>query len=262
LGKHTFNPERGSVYDSSNLENIQQMQKDSRSKFFSTIIYALIALVAIAAIVYFVWPKTPSIDSNNTTNGDELTVTQITTLYDSGDFKKASTALARYLASNPNDLRMREMLASSYMLIGKNQEAISEYETILKSKQNDADVLYKIGIIKQRMGKQREAIDFLKQASKAAPDVLLINIELARANTEAKMYDDAIEAWKSSLKLIPENDKARVGIIIELANIYLIKADFEKARAVLEDGLAIEPNNTTLKSLEIKSGAQLNNPEN
>jgi tetratricopeptide (TPR) repeat protein len=262
LGKHTFNPERGNVYDSSSLESIQLMQKNSRSKFFSTIIYALIAIAAIAAIVYFVWPKTPSIDNNSQTDGGELTVTQITTLYNSGDFDKASTALAKYLASNPNDLAMRDMLASSYMLVGKNKEAISEYETLLKSKQNDADILYKIGVIKQRLGKQQEAIAFLQQASEAAPDVLLIKIELARANTEAKVYDNAIEAWKASLKLLPENDKARVGIIAELANIYLIKADFEKAKDVLEEGLAIDPDNATLKSLEIKSGSLLHKPEN
>jgi tetratricopeptide (TPR) repeat protein len=262
LGRHAYNPERGNAYDSSSLENMQEMRKDSKSRIKSIIAFAVIAVIVVGVIVYFVWPRTPLLSGNTTDDNGELTVTQITNLYNEGKFGLAAPALSKYLASNPNDITMRDMLASSYLLIGKNKEAISEYKTLLKTKPDDADILYKIGVTLQRMGRRHEAIVYLSRASTASPKTILFRIELARANTKAKLYNNAIEEWKSILDLLPENDQTRVNIIAELANIYLIQANFNEAQKVLEQGLAIDPENTTLKALELKSGRTLLDSEN
>jgi tetratricopeptide (TPR) repeat protein len=219
---------------------------------------ALIVIVAAGAAAFYLWPNTPAMMKTNVSGDDELTVTQITNLYDEGKFEPAAKALVKYVASNPSDSNMREMLASSYLMTGKNSEAINEYETILKAKPNDADLLYKVGVIKQKMDQQQDAITYLKRASEASPTVLLFKIELARANTKAKQYEDAIKEWKSALDLLPENDEARINVIAELANIYLIQTNFKEAQKILDNGLQIDPENTELKALVIKSGGMLN----
>jgi tetratricopeptide (TPR) repeat protein len=235
---------------------MQETQKDSKSRV-TTILLALIVIVAAGAAAFYLWPNSPAMVKNSISDEDELTVTQITNLYDEGKFEPAAKALIKYVASNPSDSNMREMLASSYLMTGKNSEAISEYETLLKAKPNDADILYKIGIIKQKMDQQQDAIAYLKRASEASPNTMLFKIELARASTKAKQYDDAIKEWNSAMDLIPQNDKARVDIIAELANIYLIQTNFTQAQAILEAGLQIDPENTELKALVIKSGGML-----
>jgi tetratricopeptide (TPR) repeat protein len=261
LGRHKINPERGNVYDSSDLESMQETQKDSKSRIRSVLL-ALIVIVAAAVAAFYLWPNSPAMDKTNISGEDELTVTQITNLYDEGKFEPAVKALVKYVASNPSDSNMREMLASSYLMTGKNSEAINEYETLLKAKPNDADLQYKIGIIKQKMDQQQDAIAYLKRASEASPNVLLFKIELARASTKAKQYEDAIKEWKSALDLLPENDGARVNIIAELANVYLIQTNFKEAQKILDKGLQIDPENTELKALVIKSGGMLNGANN
>jgi tetratricopeptide (TPR) repeat protein len=237
---------------------MQETQKDSKSRI-TTILLALIVVVAAGAAAFYLWPNSSAMVKTSVSGEDELTVTQITNLYDEGKFEPAAKALVKYIASNPSDSNMREMLASSYLMIGKNNEAISEYETLLKAKPNDADILYKIGVIKQKADQQQDAIAYLKRASEASPSTMLFKIELARASTKAKQYDDAIKEWNAAMDLLPQNDKARVDIIAELANIYLIQTNFTQAQKVLETGLQIDPENTELKALVIKSGGMLHN---
>jgi tetratricopeptide (TPR) repeat protein len=235
---------------------MQETQNDSKSRI-TTILLAFIVIAAAGTAAFYLWPDSRAMVKTSVSGEDELTVTQITNLYDEGKFEPATKALIKYVASNPSDQNMREMLASSYLMTGKNNEAIGEYETLLKAKPNDADILYKIGVIKQKADQQQDAIAYLKRASEASPSTMLFKIELARASTKAKQYDDAIKEWNAAMDLLQQNDKARVDIIAELANIYLIQTNFTQAQSVLESGLQIDPENTELKALVIKSGGML-----
>jgi len=233
---------------------------DIRVSKYIWISLAVALTVCTVGLGIYLWPKGAPTDNGAQTQvaeKNDLSRKQIIDTYNKGDYKAVIPSLESFLAANKNDAQMREILASSYLLSGDNKRAGDEYQLLLKTKPNDAELLYKVGILLERTGRQNEAITYLNRAAQAAPNVILFHSEVARADTRAKYYDNAIDEWKKVLNLLPPADKLRSSVLAELANIYILQNDFVQAKGIIATGLSIDPNNETLKALESRTGGQI-----
>lgn len=215
----------------------------------------LLVAIAIGLGLYF-WPKTVGQDqADKNIQKPEITSKKaIIEEYNKSNYKNVIPGAENYLKSNKDDLKMREILASSYLLTGNSKKSLAEYQLILESKPSDAETLYKIGILQQRMGKQSEALSYLSRAVRAAPNVILFHAELARVSANSNYYPNAVEEWKSVLNLLPPADKARATVLAEIANLYILQDDLIQAKGIIATGLALDPSNETLRALEAKTG--------
>ncbi|WP_461373956.1 tetratricopeptide repeat protein [Candidatus Aquicultor sp.] len=249
LGRHAADRKQGTVKD-----------MDIRVSRYTWISLAVVLAICTIGLGIYLWPKGAPTDNGaqtQVTEKNDLDRKQIIDTYNKGDYKAVIPSLESFLAANKNDAQMREMLASSYLLSGDNKRASDEYQLLLKTKPNDAELLYKTGILLERMGRQNEAITYLNRAAQTAPNVILFHSEVARADTRAKYYDNAIDEWKKVLGLLPPADKLRSSVLAELANIYILQNDFVQAKGIIATGLSIDPNNETLKALESRTGGQI-----
>lgn len=248
LGRHAANRKDGDARDSSiNIKNI---------------LWGLLAVVVVAATIFLgirLWPASSSNQhkAQSDTMQSKLDEKRLIEAYNKGEYKAVIPDLQKLVESQEGNLEARDMLATSYLLTGDNKRALEEFEAILKLKPNDVEMLYKIGVLLQHTGRTNEAITYLNRATKAAPDVALFHSELARANTKAKYYADAIEEWKAVLNLLPPGDKARANVLAELADVYIAQNDLIQARGIIATGLALDPENEALKSIEAKIGGQI-----
>ncbi|MBS3909782.1 MAG: hypothetical protein KGZ93_09190 [Actinobacteria bacterium] len=221
---------------------------------------AVLILISLLGVGVRFFSKGPATDLAPQQNADQPIIDgkqAIIEKYNKGEFVEVIPSLEKYLSGNPNDQEVRELLASAYLLSGNGARSVQEYQTILKSKPGDADTLYKIGVVLQHMDRGNEAITYLNQAVKAAPDVILFHSELARANTRAKFYREAIEEWKIVLNLLPPADKARASALAEVANVHILQGEFALAKEAIANGLKIEPASDALLELEKKLGGQI-----
>jgi tetratricopeptide (TPR) repeat protein len=212
----------------------------------------LIVGVALVFIVLYAWstqekPKPKSIISR-----EEVSKEKINLLYNQGKIKEVIPLLQVYLKKNKNDIQAQNMLASAYLLIGDIKKATKRYQLILKLKPGDSDTLYRLGVLYREQGLSSEAIVYLKKAIEVAPTVSLYQAELAKALTTAKKFDEALSTWEKVMVLTSPNDKYRATIYGEMANIYLLKNNWQMAQDMLESGLRIDAQNQFLLTLQEK----------
>lgn len=226
--------------------------------------YLLIG-IAVAVVVFaigvgiFFWAKAPGSDIKPQTElskEDKITEAQLIESYNKGDYAAVIPRMEEFVAENKGDLKVRDMLASAYLLTGNDKQALDEYQEILKIKPGDAEMLYKMGILLERTSRRNEAIAALSQAVQSAPNVSLFHAELARLNTKAKYYTEAIDQWKAVLNLLPAEEKSRADVFAEMANIYILQNDYVQARGIIVTGLGLDPDNDALKALKAKADDQ------
>ena len=248
------------------LENISSSFKGISINFRSPLLILLMALIIIIAISSGVYLLLKSFSIKNHSQAsqaaqEKINERQIIETFNKGDYKTVIAKLEKYLVENKASAskannKLREILASSYLMVGDSQKAMSQYQDMLKADPNNPETLYRIGVLLQLLGQQNEAIGYLSRATEAAPDVILFHVELARANAKAKNYNNSIEQWKAVLNLLPPADKSRASILAEMANIYILQRDLVQAQGIIATGLALDPDNEALKALESKISRQ------
>jgi len=91
------------------------------------------------------------------------------TLILAGDQKTAEQRLADWLKRYPTDLAVRNHAAEYYMYSGRPQDAIAQYQEILRQNPNNALILNNLASLYQR-GKDPRALPTAEQALKLAPN--------------------------------------------------------------------------------------------
>ncbi|GAA3866663.1 tetratricopeptide repeat protein [Celeribacter arenosi] len=121
-------------------------------------------------------------------------------------------------------------------------EAVAFIEGLASSA--DADVSAKIALVRARLatGDTEQALQLARDLSADAPDDTLLRTILASTEAVAGNVDTAEGIYRDILKTAPE----RSDIWLELSRIMGRKADPEGARAVVEEGLAILPEDPNL----------------
>lgn len=176
-------------------------------------------------------------------------------LYNQSQLKEAIPKLEQVLKDNPRDVKAREMLVSSYWQEGKLAKALEHNSVLIKYKRFDADSLYRQGLIALQLNQVKTALKFLEQAAEQSPNSSNYHAELARALVKDKQYDRAINEWQYVLEILPpESSSAKALVWQQLADIYLIKGDKQKALEAVNKGLEVNPNSEYLKNklLQVK----------
>ena len=86
-----------------------------------------------------------------------------------GNTKGADQRLAAWIQQNPKDYAARNFAAEIYMQTNRNQEAVVQYEELLKANPNNVNAMNNLASLYQRL-KDSRALPLAEQALKLAPE--------------------------------------------------------------------------------------------
>lgn len=185
-----------------------------------------------------------------------------------GALEQAQNTLTRLLASNPDTVAARKLLAQVYL--GRNQP--DEARKVLSaSPSSDTDVDWLMGTALMQSGNVANAFEYLERSSQAKPSDVARRVELASAYIGARMPDRAIalladvpaesplasrakvltvlatasgkepaQAKKEVQDLAARNPKD-AGLLSAAGGVLAGAGDLEGGRKLLDQALALEP---------------------
>jgi tetratricopeptide (TPR) repeat protein len=112
----------------------------------------------------------------------------------------AEKRLARLVQLHPQAKDEREMYADVLVHLEKNDDAVAQYQALLKDDPGRAETAYRLSHLYETLGKKDEAIQALKDALAAAPDSALLQDALARAYYRQEKYDDAEKGFSQLIQ--------------------------------------------------------------
>lgn len=130
-------------------------------------------------------------------------------------YAEAEQRAADGLALGTNDVRLLESLGEAKYYLGKNKEAMSQFEKYLSTISDDGSrvgvAYYYIGEIYIRQGRYQHADIALSAAVKKEPLLDRWWTRLGYAREMAKNYKEAVAAYDQALKLNPSQTDASLG---------------------------------------------------
>lgn len=161
-----------------------------------------------------------------------------------GENDKAFAGYTEILRENPGNMDGKEGRALTLMAQGKSTDAGREFSEIMQKDGRRWRTLNALGILFVTKGMIPEAMAYYTEALRQSPDnpSVLNNVGLSRAVD--KNYPRAIEALDQASRVAPADDR-RKQIELNLAMIYGLSGDMEKARALASkylDGAALDNN--------------------
>ena len=144
---------------------------------------------------------------------------------------------------NPTDTTLLEALANLYHQQGKSQKALELYKGVLEKDPTNTSIRKKLGSLYAELGNKEQAIAEWK---KLVTDDFDQHQQLGSIYLSHKMYKEASEAFQKAINANP-----RYGYLYtQLAAVYNIQGDIEKAAATYLDGLqSIGPSGSQRESI-------------
>jgi tetratricopeptide (TPR) repeat protein len=149
-------------------------------------------------------------------------------LLSAGRMSEAESIYREALSSPPEGAALGQAhigLAQALIAQKKIEEATTELAAYLKSRPDDANVRMELATELAELGKNDEALAELDRATAGAPEnlrALKLRVQIA---SQRKHYDDAIPALQKAIALAPQD----VDLIAELGHSYLEKKDYPNA---------------------------------
>ena len=134
-----------------------------------------------------------------------------------GDKKSAEQNLAMWLRRHPNDLIVRADAAATYMLSGRNREAINQYEEILRMAPQNIVALNNLATLYQLVQDPR-AIAMAEQALKLAPEQPGVMDTLGWILVNQGQLARGLELLSKAATMAPEAAIVRYHYGVALAN--------------------------------------------
>jgi adenylate cyclase len=130
------------------------------------------------------------------------------------------------------------ILAHTYILMKRQDDALAEAEKALEMQPGSADSHATLGHVLLLSGRHIEAITILEKATRLNPyPPSWYYLNLASAYRFAERYEEAIITYKKSIEIAPNNQVALSGLIIA----YVQTDRLDKARATVKDLLRANP---------------------
>lgn len=165
---------------------------------------------------------------------------------------RALDDLITYVRKNPNNIPGRLQLASAFMQAGRRNDAVKQYEAVVKVDKSNVIALGGLGIIalqdseyKTAEGYLRKAVEILEPNTGAARDSQLEEAYylLGTALMEQKQYEDAAGYFKAALRIKRDNSMTHYLLAACLKELGLNDAYRESlANCLLFDPLHPEAN--------------------
>lgn len=166
-------------------------------------------------------------------------------LYNYGKYTQA----IKYYKKLKNSTKKNESIAKSYLALGNLEQAIINYQEILKASPNDVLIKFQLAKLLAKNKKNNASQKLLFQLIKF--DSLNPNYHYYSAKNFQDL-DSIKKAQQSFLKTF-KLDKTHQNAIYELAKFNLIKRKYDLANYYVEMGLKASPNNTKLISIKAQS---------
>lgn len=145
-------------------------------------------------------------------------------------FSDAEKLIKDRLELNSTDTTLLEELANIYQQQGKSQKALELYQGVLESNPGNASIRRKLGSLYAELGDKEKAIAEWKKL--VAGDYNQ-HQQLGMIYVSHKMYTDAIKSFQEAIRVNPSYGY----LYTQLAAVYNIQGDIEKAAATYLDGL-------------------------
>lgn len=139
----------------------------------------------------------------------------------------------------PNEVEALLKRALCYHLIGEQQLAFNDLETIRIKDIKDSDILYKIGIFYIELGELDLGIESFNRGLEINPEHYDIHLYLAYMEELGKTFDKAQERLETLIDTYPHDLRA----YIQLGNLLINQGNFQKATSIFENALKIDENN-------------------
>lgn len=133
-----------------------------------------------------------------------------------GNAKLAEQQLADWLKQYPSDTTVRAYAAQYHIVGGRNQEAIAEYQIILRQRPDDPAVLNNLATLYVRE-RDRRGLPTAERAYKLAPDSPAIQDTLGWAHIEQGQPSRGLSLLQQALKSAPRNPVVRYHHAVALA---------------------------------------------
>ncbi|HSK48097.1 MAG TPA: tetratricopeptide repeat protein [Coriobacteriia bacterium] len=159
---------------------------------------------------------------------------------------RAISDLKQQIRKKPSDILLRMQLAQAYTIAGQDNEAVDQYQQILKIRKNYVDAISGLGFIASRQKDWAEAEEYWRKATKlmsAAPNARMskqyetANFYLGTTLLEQKKYEDAVGSFKEALRV----NRSASDTHYLLAHAYKGLDAPDEYRSELELTLAFDP---------------------
>lgn len=153
---------------------------------------------------------------------------------------KQKTAKRRPAGGRPKTRSLpgiRFETALAHDTAGRIEQARAAYGQLLQRDPENAQVLYHLGVLLARSGRQAQAIEALLRAAQAAPEVAAIHLNLGNLFYLQGRMEDALGAFECARSLAPKMADIHAG----LASVHHRLRQPEAAILALEQAVALAP---------------------
>jgi Tfp pilus assembly protein PilF len=133
------------------------------------------------------------------------------------DYQSEIAIRAAGVARFPNDPRTRYSLGNAFQRAGRFQEALEQYEQVIRSWSDRAWVHYDMANVLSQLGRMPEAIEHSEQAVKIWPEYVEAQNNLGVALANACRPQEAIDHFEQVLRLKPDDPDAHNNLGAALA---------------------------------------------
>jgi tetratricopeptide (TPR) repeat protein len=179
----------------------------------------------------------------------------------SGDFKvnypQIVKVLQENLLTNPEDQNSRLLLASTYEVAGEQQLALTTYREAFDRTPNDTQVLVRLVAALHKAGEFDEAqaiLDKVGQQQSSNPD-------LQRLQVDNDFRRGDIDSASENLELLVQRDPNDMTVKLSYARVLILRKDFAKAEALLNELRAKTPDSILVIRAQIRLYVQQGNTD-
>jgi len=161
--------------------------------------------------------------------------------YQAGDKDRAMQNLVAATRTNPDLIMARLMLGDLYRESGDYNNAVNQYEHLVKLDPYTWSNFYKLGVSYQFLERLREAADSYNRALKLNPDDPNSNMNLGLVYLYLGNADDAVKYTERATLLDPKSAAAYSNLGVSLD----ARGEFARAEAAYRHSLDLDPDNAT-----------------
>ncbi len=145
-------------------------------------------------------------------------------------FAEAEKLIKERVKLNPSDTTLLEELATLYHQQGQSQKALELYVSVLEKNPANTSMRRKLGNLYAELGKKEQAIAEWKKSVIGSTSQYQ---QLGSIYLSHKMYPEAVKAFQQAIGANPSYSY----LYIQLASVYNIQGDIDKAASTYLDGL-------------------------
>ncbi len=152
------------------------------------------------------------------------------------DYHSVLGLWADTVAKRPANANARNNLGNALADAGRLDEAVAEYEELLRLSPQMPDARYNLGLALATLGRAAEAVPQLEESLRLRPDHAPAEVTLGNALTDLGRFAEAIPHFEAALRLDPSLGKIRHNLGMALARAGRFSEAVTLYTTILQDG--------------------------